>query len=575
MYVHSSGFRFGIENMTIHERRRYRLTPSREPVHNAPPIDPSLWLIHYTEAEPQNQHPSRTVFMTQQTRQLNYERNALQHHGHLQLQHKEFMLRDRDKWPAVNPPGNPAPSSTQQTMGYPNNVMAHMSQAHQANYMSNPQAAIAQGNVGPSPAKRQRHTSSSQGHVSHTTMGPLPVPSQEGLDEVDAGVGDFMDILTPQEISSRRYRQHHEWLEEILSSPYDSHQIIPSELGLGRKGELESLTQDFFTAHTREKLGSKLPPPRSPSQEDYEQGRPVVDDPPTKRVGQMPAGEAADFRQRAAQRMADMRDEVDHLKSQHAKKIARVKQGNPWQRNEQVLRIMTLEALNGNVLMPTSKEDEQVDLLTKHVETESGRRLRPIKKVDCVAKGGLEEKVQASAHDTEMGGSRPHSEGGQDTVASDIRSQSPALSPRPTNNQATSQDTEPRSTTMLPRDEASQAEAERMEAPADDWVMVNKEPLAGEKAQESVAGPPLVASVEPAEASADVSDLMAPDDGVLNFEGQDFDGGLDFSDLNTPGELSGYAQEIESMRDQQAPIMRNSPTNDDNTRDGGGSTLEP
>lgn len=481
------------------------------------------------------------------------------------------MLRDRDKWPAVNPPGVPAPSSTQQTMVYPNNVMAHMSQAHQANYMSNPQAAIAQGSVGPSPAKRQRHTSSGQGNLSHTTMGPLPVPPQEGVDEVDAGVGDLMDILTPQEISSRRYRQHHEWLEEILSSPYDSNQIIPGELGLGRKGELESLTQDFFTAHTKEKLGSKLPPPRSPSREDYEQGRPVVDDMPTNRVGQMAAGEAADFRQRAAQRMADISDEMEHLKSQHAKRIARVKQSNPWQRNEQALRIMTLETPSGNVSRSTSKQDEQVDLLTKHVETESGMRLRPAKKIDCIAKGGLEEKIQATAYDTQMGESRRHSEGGQDTAASDVRSQSPVLSPMPLNKQATSQDKGPRSTTMLPPDEASHTEAEKTEAPADDWVMVNKEPVA-EKARENVTDMP---SVEPAEASANVSDLIAPDEGVLNFEGHDFDGGLDFSDLNTPGELSGYAQEIESMRDQQAPDVRNSPTGDDNTRGRGVSTLEP
>ena len=127
---------------------------------------------------------------------------------------------------------------------------------------------------------------------------------------------------------------------------------------------------------------------------------------------------------------------------------------------------------------------------------------------------------------------------------------------------------------MLPRDEASQAEAEKLEAPADDWVMVNKEPVA-DKTRENVADPPFVPLVETAEASADVSHLIAPDGGVLNFEGHDFDSGLDFGDLNTPGELSGYAQEIESMRDQQAPIVRNSPTEDDNTRDHGGSTLEP
>jgi hypothetical protein len=50
-------------------------------------------------------------------------------------------------------------------------------------------------------------------------------------DEEDTSRGDFFDHTTPREISMSRYKQNHEWMEEILSSPYSINQIIPADLG--------------------------------------------------------------------------------------------------------------------------------------------------------------------------------------------------------------------------------------------------------------------------------------------------------------------------------------------------------
>lgn len=43
----------------------------------------------------------------------------------------------------------------------------------------------------------------------------------------DTEFGDYFDNLTPAEISKMRYKQHHEWMEEIYSSVYSLSQIVP------------------------------------------------------------------------------------------------------------------------------------------------------------------------------------------------------------------------------------------------------------------------------------------------------------------------------------------------------------
>jgi len=63
-------------------------------------------------------------------------------------------------------------------------------------------------------------------------------------DEGSAPTGDLLDVLTPREISVTRYTQHHEWMEQILSSPWAVGKIERVNLGLGLAGdELSPLTE--------------------------------------------------------------------------------------------------------------------------------------------------------------------------------------------------------------------------------------------------------------------------------------------------------------------------------------------
>ena len=60
-------------------------------------------------------------------------------------------------------------------------------------------------------------------------------------DEDGAELGDAMDFLTPREISTARYTQHHDWMEEMIHSPYSIQQITPDPLGLAMAGELGAI----------------------------------------------------------------------------------------------------------------------------------------------------------------------------------------------------------------------------------------------------------------------------------------------------------------------------------------------
>ena len=125
-------------------------------------------------------------------------------------------------------------------------------------------------------------------------------------EEEDVSRGDALDLVTPREISRMRYEQHHEWMEEIVESAYNINQIIPSDLGLGRKGELESLTRGFFEA------------PLSAA-------HPTTNGAPA-RVGKMHAGKAAEFTKLAAQKVADMQKELEELKAKHARRMEKLQQ---------------------------------------------------------------------------------------------------------------------------------------------------------------------------------------------------------------------------------------------------------
>ncbi|KAL9098976.1 MAG: hypothetical protein Q9163_005459 [Psora crenata] len=586
MYIHNSGFRPGIEGMTTHARRRYRLVPGREPVANLPPIDPSLWLIHYYATEPVNHIPTANLQVGEQAGRLMAERNSLQGHGLLQLQHKEFMLRDRDNWPTINLPGSNAPTYSQQAIGYPNNIMAHINRSQHPTYMQHTQAAMPQGSIGPSPAKRPRHSFASHGHASATAI-PMPVlPHEATFDDDEATSGtDYMDVLTPQQISRSRYVQHHEWLEEVLNSPYDSYQIVPGTLGLGRKGELESLTRDFFDSPENGTPKAVLRPPGSPKEEDFEAGRPMVpDDPITQRVGRMEAGKAEDFTKRAAQRMADLHAEMEALKRQHARQMAKIKKGQAWSEAEQSLRVATMELMNGDNSRPPREREEQTDQIIKSMERRARKRITPIKEVKCIEKGGLEDKPQPNTNgdaDMDMDGSAFIDNGLQLQAPVHPSNFTPThvtpqavepVVPQPLRQQSLQEQQPPLPSTLPPpRPDVSAGRSETLpgskDTSADDWVLVNKDDSTNDQyhsqqqEQERSAFESFTNDAAmPMENSPDNLTVnpqdAGPIDGGLTFEDHDFGGGIDFGDLDTAGdELSGYAQEIQDLGGEQQQTL--------------------
>ena len=186
------------------------------------------------------------------------ERRWLESQG--QLARKEFMLNDRYNWPNINLPGH-APPQGGFGQGQPvaaNNMHMGMMGRHGQFYPSS-QA----GQIGPSPAKRQRQGMGQPMLSGGGGGGGFPgVPSgmplsQESLleEEENTALGDLMDNLTQEEISKVRYVQHHIWMEEILSSPYATGAIEPTDLGLGLVGELARLTDGIVATPVNAKTG--------------------------------------------------------------------------------------------------------------------------------------------------------------------------------------------------------------------------------------------------------------------------------------------------------------------------------
>lgn len=566
MYVHRTGFRLPNEPMATHARRRLRLTRSENPDPNLPQPDSSLWIMHYCQTEQQNQFPSRSIRISDNVRHAMSERMQLQRHG--QLVRKEFMLRDSASWPSINLPGNPGSAYPQQAMGYPNDVMAHMNRSQQQAYIQQQQVNAAQRGVGPSPAKRPRHGGSGHAHGSATAIPPPIVPQDPAHEDEDGTVGgDYMDYLTPRDISLHRYMQHHDWLEQILESPYDTDRIIPGDLGLGRKGELESLTGDFYDAPTNGTPKEKFPINDPPPEDNY-----ISPVPP--RVGRLEAGKAEDFTKRATEKVAQINLEMVKLKKQHARRMAKLQKGRALKEAEESLRAETLEIINGDVSKMGVEQNGRInDVATKVF----GREVQSVRDVECIQKGGLEEKSEhkeGNDHDHHM-----EDNFNLDNALADVQPQGPTVS--------TAQDlpmnVSPDSNTLVaeagtantqvnPSSESRNLTAPSEEPAAEDWIMVPKDGNAasGDQDQDlddlSSFGDD--ATMQPNMDTPNAMDSAVDDqhhgfepgtegptdepfeqgageEHRAEFEANDFGEGIDFGDLDTAGdELSGYAQEI-------------------------------
>jgi hypothetical protein len=362
MYHYKTGYGPG-EPIATHARRRYRLLPSKRP--GAPMPDPSLWITHYGQAEPADRVPSNLIPIDQRGHQSIGTRTYL--HAQGQIVQKEFMLNDRTNWPQIafprNQPraapmygGNAPPTRVPQAMAYP------------------PQHATA----GP-PAKRVR----TQPNPNQAAAGSAVAVLDD--DEEDTSRGDLFDHTTPREISESRYKQNHEWMEEVLSSPYAINQLIPVDLGLGVRGQLLGLTEGIFDA------------PLNPD----------TDIPKHNYVGRLDAEKAEEFRKRAEDQIAQTNKEMEKMQAKHAKRMAKFKRGSLITQAEKQLRSAVNDPadmgpeywrLEGKIDAEDSEDGPAViqilpkvsDILAQ-VEASLGRHAAVVQEMICVQRGGYEE----------------------------------------------------------------------------------------------------------------------------------------------------------------------------------------
>ncbi|KAL8780002.1 MAG: hypothetical protein Q9203_001131 [Teloschistes exilis] len=544
MYLHRSGYRpQSGERMTTHQRRRYRLMPGHVPNPNLGPVDPSLWIVHYSQAEPNHQIPISQVPQTPYMNSTLTTRKYLQQFG--QLVRKEFMLHDRSGWPTINLPGN---NMGAQHSAYPNNVISHLNRQQQG-YAQPLMPASNQAGIGPPAAKRQRqsHSNAPQSEVA-ALQAPVLNNQMTIEDEEDVSRGDILDFLTPRDISAMRYKQHHEWLGEVFRSPYDTHQIVPGELGLGRKGELEALTKEFFNAPT---------PPSA---------HPTTGEPPV-RVGRMEAGRADDFTTLANNRIAEINADIEKMKKQHSKRMAKIAKGADLREAEKGLRTAGMSGEDARI--PSGRENN-IATVQSNVEGKLGKKIIKVKEMECVQKGGLVDKLNEnedisqngnfSDHAADLSGQIPAFDTPHDQFSS--MGNSPGISGEQAVNAVTVAATLPSAEDAGGMDVAMggmQDGPSAKEGEADDWILVDKE---GEdsKAVPSEALPDLDAFTNEAamgshvgtpgdnlgSVTEDLADFSAAGEGGLGteFEANDFTEGVDFGNLDTAGEaLSAFGGE--------------------------------
>ncbi|KAJ5815475.1 hypothetical protein N7474_007252 [Penicillium riverlandense] len=386
MFLHRSGYHPPNETVAAHCRKRYRILSSKVPNNNAPAPDPSLWIVHYSRA-PANDHvPANRIPISPQIQGMMAQRRFLQSQG--QLARKDFMLHDRNNWPTINFPPQMAPQGFAQPQpGYPNAAPGRPGFYPQPGHP---------GAVGPGVAAAK----GPRGHRA-SSAAINAAAADFAIEDEDVSTGDMMDLLTPREVSKMRYQQHHEWMEEIFASPYAITQITPVSLGLGRKGELESLTAGFFDAPVGTSTG---------------EGQEAGDAP---QATKMEPAKAEEFADRVAKKVADMTTEIEKLKKQHALRMERFNQTSVFKEAELRLRDSAADPadtgaevwrLEGRIVIPNEEDAPQmeyieekakykVDDVVRDVESAYKKQITSEPKISCVEKGGLLEKIEPEHKD--------------------------------------------------------------------------------------------------------------------------------------------------------------------------------
>ncbi|KXL44782.1 MAG: hypothetical protein FE78DRAFT_540696 [Acidomyces sp. 'richmondensis'] len=374
---HTLGFRWGFDQMASHARTRYHLV-AKNPSVNAAPPDPSLWIVHYHQADQNRMLPATQIPLLPAMQQITNERRWLESQG--KLEKKDFMLHDRGSWPIIQVPSHA--NMQARHMMHPQQQAGLYNQAMPQNRFPQYFPQRQPGGPGQPPPKRQR--------PNQPIGGPTEVHDTTIEDEENTTHGDFFDHLTPRDISMARYAQHHRWMEEVFSSPYSSGQIVPTDLGLGLMGELRWLTDGILEPPSMDfSTGPKPPKPK--------EAEPFTN---------LSKEKIEEFNRRVSKYLEDGQAEIERMKRDHAAKMAewkktktlmhaekRLRYAN-WEGHEAAVPIYRLEDPITLAAPPECAKRETVEDIVKEIEGVLRVKISSHKEINMVEKGGLEEQEE-------------------------------------------------------------------------------------------------------------------------------------------------------------------------------------
>jgi hypothetical protein len=349
--VHRAGYVFGHEQVAAHQRMRYHVIDKDA---NLPPIDPAFWLVHYGPSDPENRRPVAGMQINPQIQKLMQERVFLEQQGAV-LQRKEFMLMDRSNWPTVN-----------------TNIGVQPRAMHPA-YQQSP--AMARQPVPPGYPPPLAQPPTKRAKLDRTiAQATQNNEIADAIFEEDTEFGDYFDQLTPAEISKMRYKQHHEWMEEIFSSVYSMSQIVPEDLGFGLTGSFKSLTDGILT--TPDPLAVLAA--SDPSKGGEDKGVAVrLQGASTGGYRKLSAEKMDEFERRIQEFVEKGKAGVQAMKQQHAETVAQFNKSKTYMKAERKLRDV---------------DGSNVDSVVQEVEANLHARIVEQKSKVCVEEGGLEKE---------------------------------------------------------------------------------------------------------------------------------------------------------------------------------------
>lgn len=465
------------------------------------------------------------------------------------------MLHDRNSWPTINLPPHVGHPAYQPGHPYAGQLVSRQ----QPGAFYPPQQGT------PMTATQTKPT---RGHRPGLATGGSGLGTEFSLEEEDTTSGDLFDNITPRDISRMRYRNHHEWMEEVLFSSYPIDKIAPVDLGLGRKGDLESVTSGFFYT------------PSGPANSALESKVPAA-------AGKMEPKKAEEFADAVSRKIAAMTAEMEAMRKKHDRAMNKIRKLSVLKEGELRLREAVVDPSNvgpefwriegrlqlkeeevPEVLFDDQKSREKVDDIARGVFDASGKSIAPVNSVVCVEKGGWQEKIQpaqppTSTNDTNMSSNetaqqqnaapQAHRPPGSDPAASGAGASGVSQAPHPTAPSIGTTGLNVPQNAEQPKADAAAADVQMggmQEAGAGgagdqaggDWVMVNKNETAteGNKPEESNNQ---TGSADATTTAGAAGNGGLGDSGMLstgNFE--------DVSGFNSAGEaLAAYGEQNDSL----------------------------